>query len=706
MTIGLQGDWIVSFTSKSAAWDQRFLIEGSTNSVDGTYPGEPQPALYVQGDQWGVTLETNPSGPAGWRPSRVRLANFRVDGGFFKADLEADDGGGGADEDFNDLILTIAKPLNDSEWIVYGSAKSYKGFCLFNPCAPYPVVVIDTADQLTRLLEYAEVRSILERVYGKDVGRRAERENFKPLVLNRGGEMRAGYTVRGSTGFEIKKGTKTRPSNVVSSDTAEIAQAVSVSHRANITVAEAAIIDKVVALAPCEVNPISNALMRLVEYDRTDSELGGGSYEGFGDRETLGLTSTDDFGNYVFSFKRSLAELFEESSGDTPTGVSPVVAARPDLIYQFVDDPDGIAVHETAPYYDVANVQRIDLCIYAPDLVPKPCRGDRVLQYLGDIPIVNNPGSTLFGDGTITNNPAVSESGPPVTRGAWNGVLDIFGCFEDAAAPVEHYTIQYKAGSGSWQYLSVDAKGLRQQGDGTWVSESYGPTPTALVGPGTVSAYRNIEEETGWSLEVEHRKARVNLVSLLSPDLPRPVDDVWFVIRGYDATGNYVSGTYDYIKLRVDGSRSTGDIESITVPGEPDPGECAMLELPLDTSPLEVKLRALDPDGFLRDWRLRVIKGSNTHVGLVDASTSAAPGGSFPGDDLNLVRYYGTSERTGSDVDGYVTLSVSTASGWLETVTFCAFSFELIVRDRTTNGKTVPTERKVWDEVIGITLAP
>jgi hypothetical protein len=333
-------------------------------------------------------------------------------------------------------------------------------------------------------------------------------------------------------------------------------------------------------------------------------------------------------------------------------------------------------------------------------LVPKPCRGDRVLQYLGDIPIINNPGSALHTDGTVTNT-AASESGPAIERGAWNGLLDIFGCFEDSTSPVEHYTIRYRAGSGSWTYLSVPARGLRQQGNGTWASESYGPASTPLA-PGTVPAYRNIEPETGWSLEVQHRKARVNLASLLTPDLERKVENVWFVIRGYDAGGAFVPGTYDAIMLRVDAQPSTGDIESITVPGEPDPGNCAMLTLPSDTTPLNIRLRARDPDGFLRNWSLTAVKGSNQAVGLTDNASAAPPQGTFPGyvsDD----RYYGTPERPTSDPDGYVTLSVTPpSSGWLEGEDFCAFSFELHVRDRTTNGKTTAGAHKVWDEVIGM----
>jgi len=681
MTIGLQGTWSVSVKSKSAAWGQRFVIQGS--DADGTYPDNAPPVL-VTGEQWGVTIENNPTGPVGWRPSRARLAGFRVEGSFF-----------------NDLILTAAKPLNESEWIVYGTAKSYKGFCLFNPCFPYPWIVIDTPQALERLLQYDRVRPILERLYGADVAARGEREPFKPLVLPRGGRQASGWAIRGATELELKPKGKSKEMELSTKSTAEAIVAESATYSRDLGFEEVSILDGLTAIRPCEVNPIAQAILRFVEYDRTAAELGGGVYTGFGDRETLGIGATDEFGNYVFSFTRSLAELFDESVLDVPVGGDPLVAARPDLIIQFVEDPEDVAVYETAPYYDIPNIRRIDLCIPIKELVRKPCRGDRVLQYLGDIPIVNNPGSTLFADGTITNNTPVSESGPEITRGAWRGTLDIIGCFEDSQTPVTHYTIRYRAGTGAWNYLSVPAKGQRNQGDGSWLSESYGPTPTALS-VGTVPAYRNIELETGWSLEVEHRKVRVNLQSLLSPDLPRAVDDVWFVIRGYDEDGDFVSGTYDFVKLRVDYEVGVGDIASIVVPGESDPGDCALLELPSDTTPLAIRFRATDADGFLAAWSLTAVKGSNNPVGLTDSATATVPAGAYPGAVVDD-RYYGTLERSDADVDAYVVLNVTPPpSGWLEGVDFCAFSFELHMRDRTTNGKSVAGSHRVWDEVIGM----
>ena len=701
MTIGLQGTWSVSVKSKDASWAQRFVIAGSDSS-DGTYSGVTStPDVLVTGEQWGVTIENNPTGPISWRPSRAKLANFRVDGAFFKVDIESDDGGGfPGDEDFNDLVLTASKPLNASEWIVYGTAKTYSGLCLFNPCFPYPWIVIDTPLQLERLLRYDDMRSILERNYGPNVASLVDSDDFKPMMLSRGGSAGAGYKVRGATNVEMKKKGKAKNATLETIAAASISAADRFEHPANLTLADAAIIDKLVPIWPCNVETLGNTMMRFAEYDRTDAELGGAAYTGFGDREVLGLSATDEFGNYVFSFARSVADLITESADDTPGGGDPVVSANPDLLIQFPDE-DGVIGYETAPYYDMPNVRRIDLCIRKDLLAPKACQGGRVLQYVGDIPVVPNPGSTLHSDGTVSNTKSLSGSGPDVERAAWHGTIDIFGCFETAQTPVTHYTIQYRVAGGGWEYLNVDASGLRQQGNGLFVLESYGPDNSVFGA--AKPAYRNIEDEPNWSTEVEHRKARVRLLDLLNTvSLPRKLADVSFRIRGYDAAGNFVPGTWDRIDLRVDEAPATGDIASILVPGDTEFDECALIQLPSDTSPLQVKLRALDPDGFLNSWSLTAVKGSNQGVGLIDGATSAAPGGAFPGEVVDDL-YVGTAERTGADSDGYVTLEVApSVGGWLGDEEFCAFSFELRIQDRTTNGVTPAGSRKVHDEVVGM----
>lgn len=92
MTIGMQGSWTVSVKSENASWDQRFIINGSTNGVDGNY-NETSPPLFVTGTQWGITIEHNPTGPVGWRQSRHRMDHFKISGGQFLFDIESDDSG-------------------------------------------------------------------------------------------------------------------------------------------------------------------------------------------------------------------------------------------------------------------------------------------------------------------------------------------------------------------------------------------------------------------------------------------------------------------------------------------------------------------------------------------------------------------------------------------------------------------------------------
>ena len=129
----------------------------------------------------------------------------------------------------------------------------------------------------------------------------------------------------------------------------------------------------------------------------------------------------------------------------------------------------------------------------------------------------------------------------------------------------------------------------------------------------------------------KQHKARITLKNLLETVvLPRKVADVRLRIRGYDTSGDLVAGAEDEVMLHVDEMPATGDIASILVPGETDFTGCALIELPSDTSPLEVKLRAVDIDGYLNSWSLSAVKGSNVTVGLTDTATSAAPGGAYP----------------------------------------------------------------------------
>src|SRR6266511_3338101 len=311
MAIGLQGSWTVSVASKDAAWPQRFRIEGSSNGVDDSYTGATStPPVFVTGSQWGITVEHKPTGPVSWTPNRSRLANYRVSGGQFLFDIQTDDGGAG-DQDFNDLVLTCAMPLSSSDWVVYGQVQTYSGFCIFNPCFPFPYLVIDTLPAFKRVVAFEPARNIVEKFYPDLVASVLKRPPnppdppwFSPVLLPTGLQDEPGLLVLGRL--------------------------------------------KDYFFPVCEVNPVAETLLRFLEYDRTAAELAGGGYTGTGVRETLGENATDEFGNYVFRFSRTLGELIAEAA-DIGIGESATTAALPDVIVQIMESlPAGVAF-ETAP---------------------------------------------------------------------------------------------------------------------------------------------------------------------------------------------------------------------------------------------------------------------------------------------------------------------------------------------------------------------
>jgi hypothetical protein len=711
MTIGLQGSWTVSVASKDAAWPQRFRVEGSSNGADGTYSGVTStPPVFVTGTQWGVTVEHDPTGPTSWTPNRNRFANYRVSGGQFLFDIETDDGGTG-DQDFNDLILTCAMPLSSSDWVVYGKVQTYSGFCLFNPCFPFPWVVIDTLPALERVVAYEPARRIVEKLYPDRVAAIVKRPPnppdpppFTPLVIPTGLTDEPGLLVRGRTELEIPAAkSRAKSAAITVKEQASLGLFAASSKTVGLVDDDLLTLGKLKDLFFCEVNPVAETLLRFLEYDRTASELAGGGYTGTGNRETLGENATDEFGSYVFRFSRTLGELIAEA-GDIGAGEDPAVAALPDLIIQIMQSlPNGVAF-ETAPYYDIPNVKRIDLCIPESELdgTEQPCQSGRAIQTLGNIAVVPNPDSQLHTDGTVSNS-ATAVSGPFVQHAAWWGYVYVYGCFEDASPTVTTYTWEYRLDSESdWHLINEPYSYLKQQPDATWLSTPVGPFDTLLRvnGPAdpkvVVAAYQNIEADPEWMITQRHRKIILN-TALYQPGFGA----VNFRIQGYDASGEKVPGATDTVKLLIDWLFSTGDVDSVHLVGGGDPGECALLELSNPGDPLVIRYRVRDIEGFLQSFGLSVFRGSNTSVPIAGSPISGAYA------DVGPFRYHGTPDEVGADLDGYVDVTITPTGGdWLGGHQFCAFDFELSSVDRVTDGQSVPGARTLWRELVGLSVPP
>ena len=714
MTIGMQGAWTVSWKSKDAGWPQRFVIEGSSNGVDGAY-GEDE-SVFVTGDQWGITAQHNPTGPEDWTPSRHRLANFQLMGTQFKFDIQSDDTGAGPDSDFNDLILScVSTPLTDSEWLIYGTVKSYSGKCGFNPCFPFPYVAIDTKEQLEHLLSYADVRKVIEKFYPEQVKAYSKRPipipdppPFRPMLIPTGLSDASGIVIKGNPQYEIptlKSSAKSKKTaaDITVSQTAELVSYVATSSTSLLTKADLSVIGKIKDkfTAFCTVTPLADTILRFQEYDRTASELTGDTYTGEGNRENLGITSTDDIGNYVFRFSRSLSDIVNEATQDIAVGEDAVKAALPDVIIQVMESmPEGVA-YETAPYYNIPNIKRINLCIPKTKLpgMEQPCQGGRAIQYLGDISILPNPHSTLFSDGTITNL-STASSGPVVHHGAWYDRVQVYGCFEDSEPAVTHYTVEYRhSGETTWHYVDELYEYLKKQSDGTWNNGKVGPYNLSLrvYGPGgdefIVPAYENIETNEAWAISHRHRK-----IILTTKRYEPEAGLVYYRIQGYDSTGNKVPGAFDHFQLYIDNVWSKGEIDYVKLVGETDPGECALIDLLANNTPLQVRYRVRDLEGFLSSFNLQVFRGSNTSVPITGTPIS----GDYV--DVSPFRYQGTPDISGADLDGYVEAIVTPTSDWLGGHSFCAFSFELWSLDRITNGKSTPGGRLLWRELVGLSL--
>ena len=262
----------------------------------------------------------------------------------------------------------------------------------------------------------------------------------------------------------------------------------------------------------------------------------------------------------------------------------------------------------------------------------------------------------------------------------------IFDSMRDALVSGERIEIR---GFGSFSVKQRDAREGRNPKTGEIVK---------VEPKQTVDAYLNIESDTQWLNTHRDRKVRLNTLRYQAIE-----GAVEFKLEGYDASGERVPGAEDVVKLYLDNHASTGAIASITY-GSQTFDECALIELPAANSPLTIKLRVDDPEGFLSSYALSVYHGSNDFTPTHDAATGQPVAASYQ--SVAPFRFYGTTLSAGAD--GHVEVNLIPVSGsWLPPGrSFCAFSFNLSSVDRTTDGKSTPGGRTLWRELIGISHPP
>lgn len=726
MAITMQGSWTLRVRSRNAAFAQRFVVSGAA-SGNGTYTGSVGTSVFVSGAQWSVNIQHQPTGQP-WRDSAQRIGIPSVAAGLVRVDIRSNDSGG--DADYDDLVLEASLPASDSEYIVYGTAKTYAGACLFNPCRD-DYVVIDPHLHLPTLCErFPRLCQVIEKIYPERL--RIPRippgdpaPELTPLVLPTGlPNIGSGLTFQSRGVAPVLTRSPERPNG--DKALAADAGAAALDQRQAEAVAalqtqvrrasfksdtlgagkELLVRDDFKAIAAlrdigvrlnCDVQRAAGLLLRFQEYDRTASELLGGAYTGSGARQDLGLAVTDELGNYLFRYSRSLDDVAQEF-GDVAAGESLATALRPDLIAQVLGT--GLTpTYETAPYSNVANLRRIDLCIpYQRAHPSRACAPGRVIQRIGDVLVLESALAsinTLDGDGRIT---ARNANAPAVDCAGWRGHLRLYACFGRTEAL--HYAIFHKR-PGELLWRSVDQPHKLDFiphliDGGTSVGATNRPvTPGVplLAGPGTpVPTYENHEGDLNW---IEN-----DLKMVLDSTLYRPADEpgpVQFHIEAYDSAGHVVAGTVDDITLYIHnrtaiaGRPGKGDIAGISMGGTPV-DDCAFFQLTSPNAPLTLTYRAVDPEGFLADWSLSVLRGNN-HPVAVYASAGAQPkaytAAAAPCD------FTGTRDEPLHTVDDYVDTELrpgtlaSPAASWLPPgVQFCAFSFTLTAHDRVTDGRS------------------
>ncbi|HEY1261100.1 MAG TPA: hypothetical protein VGF34_17765 [Stellaceae bacterium] len=735
MAITMQGSWTVTVAAKSAAFAQR-LVVSRPGQPDLVVAGLVGNAVFVSAAQWSINVQSQAGAGQPWIDSAQRITFPTVSGNLLRFNINTDDSGG--DGDYNDLVLTCTMPVSASEFVVYGSAKTYSGFCRWNPCYPW-YYVIETAAQLRQALEIPALRAIIAKLYPQRVPKRPGPPDpgplFSPILLPKAGPVaNSGFVFRSAaTGapqpegeidsaeaarrFDAAAADRLKGSaSLVTFDGSPVSAGAALLDQAEmLTLAKLA--DRFKILPFCDVEPAPGLLLRFQEYDRTDAEKAGGPYTAAGSRENLGLAATDELGNYIFRFSRSLADLADEAL-DVGAGEMLSTQIFPDVIVQALSSSLDVEF-ETAPHYNIPNLVRIDLCMPYGSVHPsnpKCTEFDRIITRIGDIVVLHSAigGSpnTLTADGRITCR---NVNAPQVDCAAWRNFsgggrvgLSLYACM--TYPEVASYTLRYNldnvwTGPGAnWQFVIQSHKLIFVPLLGTagYTGSSVGPINRAVHLDGgaatSVPTYDNHGNDTQW---IEN-----DLKMVLDTTLYRAASNpgpVYFRIQGYDAAGNLVAGVDDTIPLYIANRASTGHIAAVDL-GVPADDDCTLLDLPdgSPNAPVFVKYQVENPDGFLQSWGLSVTRGNN-HA--VPVTASGVVPTSYPVMGLPDCQFHGTPDFP-TDLDGNTVTQLVPASGnWLPADrTFCAFAFTLTASDRVTDGRSAYWQTVFWQDLVGIDL--
>jgi hypothetical protein len=382
---------------------------------------------------------------------------------------------------------------------MYGNITLYSRRCIFNPCRKFPFI-LESHSALEQALKNPTIADYVKKYYPERIPQFIDNPNppdpdpfFKPLVFDLSKEAmkpRTALTYRRIE--EVKKKTTAKAAKDADSTfAASNFEMIGSSKIKSLEPVPVIASDKLELsknigglIFPCTKKPGSKLTLTFEEYDRTVEELAGGAYSGTGDRRLLGDTITDMNGNYIFRFRFDMTLPVLEDAADIAAGEDVNVVMFPDVIVKIVEYSPYEVRYESAPYYNVPNLKRIDLCLPESQVhVTSACFNGNLIGSLGNVFLGGNQNTgaaltstslTRHGysnylepSGIISVNNTLA--GFNIECAAWRGTIDMKGCMYDATKSaadnkIKWYTLRIRrSGTSGWDYVSQNYSILSSQ---------------------------------------------------------------------------------------------------------------------------------------------------------------------------------------------------------------------------------------------------
>jgi hypothetical protein len=740
MIVSMQGNWSVSVKTKQAAYPQRYIVTGALTG-NGIYDAvNDMESVQVKGNQWTISIEHNPGNGFTLSDTRIKFPRKIEDEYVF--DIESNDSGG--DQDFNDLVLQCKSQALTNDYLIYGNVTLYSGTCFINPCYRR-WFVIDTYEQFLDALKIDKFKDLFIKYYPERIPDEVinppfppnPTPDFKPIAINVIDEVQIPQQEFNIFSRIDKKEKTTAESELLLSNY----QIKSSFLRENVNSVNSHIINakdrlelaKIIDFPKfrCKTEVGNNLTISFEEYDRTTSELTGGLYTGEGDRKKLGDAITDMHGNYIFKFKHGFWDNLKDAILDTSEGEDYLVQRRPDIIAKIQDSFNpSKTIFETAPHFNVLNLQRINLCLPKSKVdVTRPlCFNGNLVGSLGNVFIGGNQNTSantalldrngynnhLHSDGKITVKN--SQAGFKIDCASWAGTVDFHGCMYNANREendpiIRYYTIRYRKPGNSWQFVSQVYKHpqFSKRGISGYNGDLVGPFPTMLRvdegSPVEVSAYKCIQSEVflgdihgnhvDWEFSRLDRYIRLN-TNIYDEDSP---GTIYFLIEGYDADGNLISTARDMIALYVHNKPLGFGLNSVNFSETVEKIPCGLYRLTNAQmkTPLNISFKANDPHGFVDNYKLTMGKcpAPNIEVNIMSPSAISGDttgiidsGENILNTDFNCSGYRGTIDEHSTNDFVNIQLTPSDSEpGWMRpSEKFVVISGSLTAGKRVTNG--------------------